>query len=199
MTESVKELPRKIGLARVSTEDQNCDLQINALKAFGCDRVFQEDGVSGGIHPHDREGFQKAMACLREGDIFAVWKMDRLGRSLKGIIDTVDGLRDRGIQFVSLTENIDTSTATGRAFWQFIGLMAELERGLIRERTKEGLLAARLKGQRLGRPFRLNDKQIKTAFGEMMSTQTPVSDIAYNLGVSRQTLKRGFSRLGLVA
>lgn len=197
MTATLKISGRKIGLARVSTEDQNCDLQINALKAFGCETIFQEDGVSGGIHPHEREEFQKAKACLREGDIFAVWKMDRLGRSLKGIIDTVDGLRDSGIQFVSLTENIDTTTATGRAFWQFIGLMAELERELIRERTKEGLLAARRRGQRLGRPFTLNDTQIIKAFGTMNSQFATVNDLAYDLGVSRQTLRRGFDRLGL--
>lgn len=199
MTAAVKNYVRKIGLARVSTDDQNCDLQINALKAFGCEKIFQEDGVSGGIHPHDREEFQKAKACLSQGDVFAVWKMDRLGRSLKGIIDTVDGLRDGGIQFVSLTENIDTTTATGRAFWQFIGLMAELERELIRERTKEGLLAARQRGQRLGRPFTLSDTQIMQAFGTMTSQCISMNDIAYDLGVSRQTLRRGFDRLGLIA
>jgi len=99
--------------------------------------------------------------------------MDRLGRSLKGIIDTVDGLRDSGIQFVSLTENIDTTTATGRAFWQFIGLMAELERGY--------------------------DTQITQAFSSMTAHKVPINDIAYDLDVSRQTLRRGFERLGLVA
>lgn len=198
MTDITKKQPKKIGLARVSTEDQNCDLQINALKAFGCDKVFTEDGVSGGIHPHEREEFQNAMACLEKGGIFVVWKMDRLGRSLKNIIEVIDDLHDSDVQFVSLTENVDTTTATGRAFWQFIGLMAELERELIRERTKEGLLAARKRGQRLGRPFRLNDKQILQAFRKMTSQCIHLNDLAYDLNVSRQTLKRGFLRLGLV-
>jgi len=188
---------RKIGLARVSTEDQNCDMQINALKAFGCERIFREDGVSGGIHPYERAEFQKAMSYLREGDIFAVWKMDRLGRSLKGIIDTVDGLRDSGIQFVSLTENVDTTTATGRAFWQFIGLMAELERELIRERTKEGLLAARQRGVKLGRKYKLTDRQIIQAYESLENRRVSIPDIAYTLGVSRQTLQRGFARMQL--
>ena len=190
--------PIKVGLARVSTEDQNCDLQVNALRAYGCDKVFTEDGVSGGIHPHNRAAFKKALACLDEGDIFVVWKMDRLGRSLKGIIDTVDGLRDGGIQFVSLTECVDTTSATGRAFWQFIGIMAELERELIRERTIEGLIAAKARGKKLGRPFALNDKQIEEAHHAIANGTRMIGDLASQYGVSNLTLKRGFGRLGLI-
>lgn len=185
---------RKIGLARVSTEDQLCDLQINALEAHNCDQVFVERGVSGGIHPQDRDVFKQARAALKEGDTLVVWKIDRLGRSLKGIIDTIDELSQSGIHFVSLTENFATDTATGRAMMQMIGVMAQLERELIRERTIEGLRAAKDRGVKLGPKYKLTDEQVLSAYHMLKAKIATVSDIAHDLGVSRQTITRGFER-----
>lgn len=189
----------KVGLARVSTDDQNCDLQVNALKAFGCDEIIIERGVSGGIHPQEREGFLKARELLNDGGVLAVWKVDRLGRSLKGIIDSIHELGQCGIHFVSLTENFSTETATGRAMMQMIGVMAQLERELIRERTKMGMLAAKQRGQKLGRPFTLNDEQIRVAHKAIISGEAKIGGLASSLGVSDLTLRRGFNRLKLCA
>lgn len=188
---------RKIGLARVSTEDQHCDLQINALEAHECDQVFVERGVSGGIHPQDRDGFKQARAALKVGDTLVVWKIDRLGRSLKGIIDTIDELSQNGIHFVSLTENFATDTATGRAMMQMVGVMAQLERELIRERTIEGLKAAKERGVKLGPKYKLTNEQIQFAHRRLAHGVHSLSDIAFDLGVSRQTMERGLRRLEL--
>jgi len=189
--------PIKVGLARISTSDQNCDLQVNALEAYGCDKIIREEGVSGGIHPQERTGFLEARQVLQTGDTLCVWKVDRLGRSLKGIIDSIHDLGQNGIHFVSLTENFSTETATGRAMMQMIGVMAQLERELIRERTIEGLIAAKARGQKLGRPFALNDNQIMEAHQAILKGGITLGDIAERHGVSSLTLKRGFSRLKL--
>lgn len=186
--------PIKVGLARISTTDQNCDLQVNALKAYGCEQIIREEGVSGGIHPQDRTGFRQARQILQAGDTLCVWKVDRLGRSLKGIIDSIHDLGQCGIHFVSLTENFSTETATGRAMMQMIGVMAQLERELIRERTIEGLQAAKARGQKLGRPFALNDNQIESARKALLHEQTTLSEISARLGVSDLTLRRALKR-----
>jgi len=182
--------PKIIGYARISTFDQCLDLQINALENYGCDKILCDVGVSGGIRPENREQFKLARAMLNTGDSFAVWKLDRLGRTLKGIINTVDNLSENGIHFVSLTENILTNSATGRAFWQFIGLMAELERGLIRERTIEGMKAAKSRGVRIGRPRKLSDQDIRTARIEIQSGRASIKDIAKQFSVSHSTVRR---------
>lgn len=187
----------KVGLARISTADQNCDLQVNALKAYGCDTIIREEGVSGGIHPQDRIGFKHAQQILQKGDTLCVWKVDRLGRSLKGIIDSIHDLGEAGIHFVSLTENFSTETATGRAMMQMIGVMAQLERELIRERTIMGMRAAKARGQKLGRPYALNDNQIKQAYLTLKCEREKLSEIACSYNVSELTLKRGFHRLKL--
>jgi len=186
---------RVVGYARVSTHDQNLDLQIYALKQFGCDKVFCDGGVSGGTHPSERKQFQAARDKLKVGDVLAVWKLDRLGRTLKGVIETVDSLKDEGIQFVSLTESIDTTTATGRAFWQFIGLMAELERGLIRERTIEGMAAAKRRGVRIGRPRKLSNNVIRRAHIQIEQGQTSINAIARQHDVSPSTVRRALAKL----
>ncbi|PHR60976.1 MAG: hypothetical protein COA43_04855 [Robiginitomaculum sp.] len=186
---------RRIGYARVSTYDQFLDLQTHALDKFGCDEIFYDEGVSGGIHPLERKGFKAALLSLNDGDILAVWKLDRLGRTLKGVIDTVDGLKNDNIQFVSLTENIDTTTATGRAFWQFIGLMAELERGLIRERTIEGMAAARRRGVHIGRPRKLTNKIVLLAHQQITQGQTNIAAIAQQYDVSTSTVRRALAKL----
>ena len=180
----------KIGYARVSKDEQNLDLQLNALKAAGCEPIFSDAGISGGMAPSKRPGFSEALATLQPGSTLIVWKMDRLGRSLASIIETLDAFKAESIQFVSLTENIDTTTATGRAFWQFIGIMSELERGLIQERTKEGLAAARKRGQKLGRPRALSDAQIQHAKEQISNGSETIGSMANLLKVNRGTLRR---------
>lgn len=197
-SEIMEREPIKVGLARVSTDDQTCDLQINALKAYGCDKIFCEHGVSGGIHPKDRQEFRQAREMLQENDILAVWKMDRLGRNLFGILETIQDLSQNGIHFISLTENFSTDTPAGRAMMQMIGVMAQLERELIRERTIEGLQAAKRRGQKLGRPFALDDVQIRDAYEAVTAGQSTIDRVASGLGVSCLTLQRGFRRLELL-
>lgn len=186
--------PKVIGYARLSTFDQCLDLQINALEKFGCTEIFCDEGVSGGVHPNEREQFKRAQSLLAAGDTFAVWKLDRLGRTLKGVIETVDSFVENGVNFVSLTENILTGTATGRAFWQFIGLMAELERGLIRERTIAGMEAAKLRGVKIGRPRKLSDQNIQTARLEIQTGRSSIAEIAKRFSVSPSTVRRALFR-----
>lgn len=180
----------RIGYARVSCADQNLDMQVSALDAAGCTHIFTDKGVSGGTVPNERAGYQAAMSALSENAVLVVWKMDRLGRSLKSLIETIDGLQTRGVEFVSLTESIDTTNATGRAFWQFIGLMAELERGLIRERTLEGLEAARKRGAKLGRPRKLDMAQVMEARDAIRVRRHSYDEVAMQLGVSSSTVRR---------
>jgi len=184
-----------IGYARVSTHEQNLDLQTHALKQFGCSMIYQDKGISGGVPPCEREQFQSAISSLQEGDVFAVWKLDRLGRSLSTIIETIDGLARDGIEFVSLTENIDTVSATGRAFWQFIALMAELERGLIRERTIEGMKAAKARGVKIGRPRKLSERCIIEAQNKLKQGQSTLAALAKFYKVSPATLRRALLKL----
>lgn len=186
------------GYARVSTVEQNLDSQRRALKAYGCTRIFEDDGVSGGIHPLKRETFKAALDALPPNGVLAVWKLDRLGRSLSGIIETIDHLNRADIRLVSLTENIQTDTAMGKAFMQFTALLAELERGLIRERTLEGLQAAKARGQRLGRPYALSDSVLADAYEKWSAKVLTLAEIAMCLSVSERTLRRGFGRGSLV-
>jgi len=183
----------KIGYARISTDEQDVALQVDALKAAGCTQVFIDRGVSGGTDPNKRPEFQKAMETASEGDVLMVWKLDRLGRSQASIISTIDSFKPRGIDFVSITEKIDTTSAMGRAVWQIIGVFAELERGLIVERTKAGMTAARLRGKHIGRPRALNPVQIKHAQVQIEKGAT-VSGTASLLGVNRSTLRRALGR-----
>ena len=138
----------KIGYARVSTLDQNLNAQIDALKNAGCDEIYEEkkSGVA------DREALEKALEYLREGDTLVVTKLDRLGRSLKKLLELVEEFKERGIHFQSLDDGIDTSTSVGNFFFQVIGAFSELERNLIVERTQKGLKAARSRGRLGGRP-----------------------------------------------
>ncbi|TBV76401.1 recombinase family protein [Pseudoxanthomonas winnipegensis] len=133
-----------IGYVRVSTEDQNLDLQIQALQRLGCARIYQDRGVSGATR--SRPGLDKLMARLKPGDTLAVWRLDRLGRSLPHLVQMLEALGDRGVAFHSLTENIDTSTSGGRLVFHFMAALAEFERTLISERTRAGLASARLAG-----------------------------------------------------
>lgn len=144
--------PRKVGYARVSTEEQKVDLQLNALKQAGCDQIFVDEGVSGA--KADRAGLKKALASLQPGDTLVVWRLDRLGRSLINLVGLMSELGSRGIEFYSLMENIDTTSAGGRLVFHLMAALAEFERSLISERTKAGMEAAKLKGIHVGRPRR---------------------------------------------
>lgn len=176
-----------IGYARVSTLDQNLELQRDALEKAGCERVF-EDHVSGASA--ERPGWTQAQAVLREGDTLVVWRLDRLGRSLKHLIDTVNELDARGIGFQSVNEKIDTTTPGGRLVFHIFGALAEFERELIRERTQAGLAAARARGRKGGRPRKLTPRQVATARTLLKDREHTVTAVAEMLGVSRSTLYR---------
>lgn len=139
-----------IGYARVSTIDQNLDLQLDALTMAGCAHIFQDEGVSGG--KARRPGLDKAIKRLKSGDVLVVWRLDRLGRSMRHLIELTTHLEARGIGFRSLSDAIDTSTASGKLFFHVTGAFAEFERNLISERTKAGMAAAKARGVKIGRP-----------------------------------------------
>lgn len=176
-----------IGYARVSTSDQSVDLQRDALAAAGCSRIF-EDSSSGTVR--DRPELLAAINYLRAGDTLVVWRLDRLGRSLKHLIETVQLLDERGVGFRSLHENIDTTTSTGRLVFHIFAALAEFERDLIVDRTKAGLEAARLRGAKAGRPPALSADQIKVVRNLHSAGDTTVQQIADVVGVSRATVYR---------
>ena len=151
-----------IGYARVSTAEQDTALQTDALRNAGCERVF-EDTASGA--KADRPGLADALAYLRDGDVLVVWRLDRLGRSLPHLIETVGKLEARGVGFRSLTENIDTTTPGGRLIFHVFGALGQFERDLIRERTKAGLTAAAARGRKGGRKAGCHCRQVATSAG----------------------------------
>lgn len=175
-----------IGYARVSTQDQNLDLQIEALTKVGCHKVF-DDKISGSRVV--RPGLAKALEMLREGDTLVVWKLDRLGRSVKNLVDLVDELYKQGIQFKSLTDAIDTGTTSGRFFFHVMASLAEMERELTVERTRAGLEVARQLGRKGGRKRQMTDSKIESA-KKLLANGIPPRDVAKNLGVSVPTLYR---------
>jgi DNA invertase Pin-like site-specific DNA recombinase len=177
----------QIGYARVSTEDQKLDLQLDALREVKCDKIFKD--VASGAQP-DRTGLDSATRYLRPGDTLVVWKLDRLGRSLKHLIDVVNGLNLKGVFFRSLQENIDTASSGGKLTFHLFGALAEFERDIIRERTKAGLEAARARGRIGGRPKLLDDKKIILAKQLMSNPENKPDDVARTLGISRATLYR---------
>jgi DNA invertase Pin-like site-specific DNA recombinase len=176
----------RIGYARVSTEEQNLELQLSALKQAGCQRVFT-DQTSGAAT--DRPGLQEALSHLRESDTLVVWKLDRLGRSVKGLVDLVMDLENRHIHFQSLTDSIDTKTPAGRFFFHVMASLAQMERELLVERTRAGLQAARRQGRVGGRKRRMTERKINAA-KKLLSAGTPPREVAQSLGVSVPTLYR---------
>lgn len=180
-----------IGYARVSTTDQKAELQIDALKAAGCQRVFT-DRASGALT--SRPQLDRMLDHLREGDVVLVWRLDRLGRSLKNLIALVEDLADRGVGFRSLTESIDTTTANGKLFFSIMGALAEFERELIRERTLAGLEAARARGRVGGRPSKMTPEKLRVAREMYDSKEHTVEAIAETVGVSRKTVYRHLGR-----
>ncbi len=176
-----------IGYARVSTEDQNLDLQRDALEKAGCEQIYT-DKVSG--TKAERKGLTEALSHLRSGDTLVVWRLDRLGRSLRHLIDTVTDLQERGVGFKSLTENIDTTTSGGKLVFHIFAALAEFEREIIRERTKAGLTAARARGKSGGRPKALTDKQVQMLRNLAADPNNSIEDICQTLGIGRTTYYR---------
>lgn len=172
-----------IGYARVSTTDQNLDLQRDALQRAGCQKIFEEkkSGRAGTKRPE----FDAALAYLRAEDILVVWKLDRLGRSLVEMMRTIDGLQKGGIKFQSLTEHFDSETAHGRFALQMHGAMAEYFLDLNRERTMEGLKAALARGKKGGRPRKLSEADLEAGKAMLAAGTIPVAQIAKRLGLSR--------------
>jgi len=179
----------KIGYCRVSTDDQNPDLQLAALKRAGCRKIFTDKAT--GAHVK-RPELTKCLKALKAGDVLVVWKLDRLGRSLRDLIALLDDLKTRGVAFRSLTEAIDTATATGRAMWQMVGILAELERSLIQERTKAGRAAAQARGVKMGRKPKLTPQQVVHARKLLGQGESP-NTVAQSLNVSRRTLYRALA------
>src|SRR5436853_5519469 len=177
-----------VGYARVSTNEQTLDLQKDALEKIGCTKIYS-DVVSGA--KEERKGLQEALEYVREGDTLVVWRLDRLGRSLKHLIETITKLNNRKIGFKSIMENIDTTTSGGKLIFHIFGALAEFERDIIRERTNAGLAAARARGKRGGRPkLAPNSRKIAlaNALYEDKSNSTP--EICKTLSISRATLYR---------
>jgi DNA invertase Pin-like site-specific DNA recombinase len=182
-----------LGYARVSTTDQQPHLQVDALQRAGCYRVFTE--TASGARS-DRPTLEQVLDQLRPGDTLVVWKLDRLGRSLRHLVDTVTGLAERGIGFRSLQESIDTTTPGGKLVFHVFAALAEFERDLVRERTSAGLAAARARGRRGGRPSVLTGHKLQVAHEMYASGQYTVAAIAKTLGVSRASIYRHLIRAG---
>ncbi len=176
-----------IGYARVSTHDQTLNLQQDALEKAGCSKIFT-DTISGA--KTERPGLEQALAYVRPGDTLVVWRLDRLGRSLRHLIETITALHEREIGFKSITESIDTTTSGGKLVFHIFGALAEFERDIIRERTQAGLQAARARGKRGGRPKVLNQKKQAMAQALYEDKNNSVSDICKTLNISRATLYR---------
>jgi len=181
-----------LGYARVSTPDQSLEPQLDALRTAGCSVIFQDHGVSGGST--SRSGLDKLMHTLETGDTLVVWRLDRLGRSIRHLLEVVGVFRDRGIELRSLTENIDTSSASGRMVLHVMAAVAEFERALVSERTIAGLKAARARGKRPGRQRSLTDDQCADALRALREGATEDA-LAAHYNVHRRTLQRAIHRL----
>ena len=176
----------RIGYARVSTRDQNLEMQFDALAKAACWRIFT-DKLSGA--EVERPGLKEALSHLREGDTLVVWKLDRLGRSVKGLVDLVNGLEARKVHFHSITDGLDTRTPPGRFFFHVMASLAQMERELIMERTRAGLEAARLQGRVGGRKRQMTDSKVQAA-KKLLASGTPPREVAHSLHVSVPTLYR---------
>ena len=174
-----------IGYAQVSTDDQNLDLQRDALKGAGCERMF-EDMVSGA--KADRTGLAAMMTVLRAGDTIVIWRLDRLGRSLKNLIELVERFESAKVGLRSLQENIDTTTSGGRLVFHLFGALAEFERNLIRERTQAGIAAARARGRMGGRPKQLDPDKLALALRLHHEDKYTIKEICQMMGISKSTL-----------
>jgi DNA invertase Pin-like site-specific DNA recombinase len=185
-----------IGYARVSTDDQPLDLQRDALERVGCEKIYtdQQSGAS-----TERLGLAGVLETARRGDTLVVWRLDRLGRSLKQLIHLVETLDQRGIGLRSLQENIDTTTSGGRLVFHLFGALAEFERHVIRERTQTGLAAARVRGRQGGRPKRLSPYQRELLLRLHQERQHSIAEICQILGISKSTLYNYLAEPGIEA
>lgn len=179
---------KKIGYARVSTEEQNLCLQIDALRSIGCDEIFTDHGVSG--VQATRPGLSKALRTLQPGDKLVVWRLDRLGRSLFHLIKIIEKLGKKGILFRSLNESIDTCSSGGKLLFHMMAALAEFERALISERTRAGMAAARAQGKHIGRPPALSSEQRQEAQQLIELGDFSLEEIATHYQVDRRTLKK---------
>lgn len=175
----------KIGYARISTVEQNMDMQIDALKNFGCEQIYSDKGSGA---KEDRPGLLDTFKFLREGDTLVVWRLDRLGRSISHLIQLMQTIEKRGACFHSIQEGIDTSTAMGKLLFHFISALADFERGLIRERTKAGLEAMRARGKVGGRDYMLNPEQIERLKELYNSKVIAIPEICSMFKISRSSM-----------
>lgn len=179
-----------VGYARVSTQDQNLQLQLDALQEYGCFEIFEEK-VTG--TKRDRPALNEMLKMLREGDRVVVYKLDRISRSTKHLIELAEFFDKKGVEFISIMDNIDTSTPTGRFFFRMMASIAELERDIIVERTRAGLKAARARGRKGGRPT-VNKKHLEIALKMYDSKEYSISEIVKATGISQATLYRNVSK-----
>ncbi len=176
----------KIGYARVSTEDQNLDLQIAALESAGCARLFSDHGISGSQFA--RPGLKSALEALAPGDTLVVWRLDRLGRTLRKLVELIDELGARHVEFMSLNECINTTTSGGILIFHVMAALAQFERSLISERTRAGMAAARARGQQLGRRRSLTQDQCDEA--RLLLDRSPLAVVAAQFAIHPRTLQR---------
>ena len=177
----------KIGYARVSTADQRIDLQLDALEKAECERVFQDVASGGNL---ERAALDEAIAYAREGDTLVVWRLDRLGRSVRDLVNLVNDLQEQGVQFSSIVDGIDTTTPAGQFFFHITAAFAELERNLIRERTRAGLESARARGRMGGRPKAIDPKTFELARDLYEANSGTVAEICERLGIATRTFYR---------
>lgn len=175
-----------IGYVRVSSQEQNLDLQLEAMRQAGCDKVYEDkaSGVS-----RDRPGLHLALEVLREGDTLVVWKLDRLGRTVKQLVSFVTWFEENGIHLRSLTDAIDTTTPSGRFFFHIMASLSQMERELLLERTRAGLNAARVRGRLGGRKRKMTEQKLRSA-QKLLAAGTPPKEVANHLGISIPTLYR---------
>lgn len=182
-----------IGYARVSTQDQNLELQLDALIAAGCEQTFQEK-ITG--KKKERPELNICLKTLRAGDVLVVWKLDRLARSLKDLVEIISELESKGVGFKSITESIDTTSPSGKLIFHIFGALAEFEHSLIRERTLEGLKAARARGRKGGRKPAMTAQDVKKAAAMLKDPMITKREVAEHFGVSRLTLNKSLQREG---
>ena len=181
-----------IGYARVSTSEQQTDLQVDALKKCGCEKIYQEVVTGAG---KDRPQLDECLRSLRSGDTLITWRLDRLGRSLKDLVSIISDLESQNIGFRSLTESIDTTTPTGKLIFHIFGSLAEFERNLIQERTIAGLTAARARGRKGGRKPKMSASDIRKASAMLTDTGITKKEVAAHFGISRVTLNKSLKTL----
>lgn len=187
MAGTAQEKKMKIGYARVSTDGQKLDLQLDALNHAGCEKIYRDEGMSGASTA--RPGLDSCLSALQKGDILVVYKLDRLGRSLEHVMHLIKQFEEKGIEFKSISEGFDTTTPAGKLLFHIIGSLAQFERELIRERVNAGLDAAKARGVKLGRKFSIKHEDINQAIA-MHASGSSFKEISAKLGISRASAHR---------